>query len=252
MKQASIRSWFVVAGCALAACGGKTVPSKSVAVDDDHAHKAAAPVDEDSDDNDEMELVSSRGRMEPAKVEKAMAPHTSAIAACYTEAVAGRKWLGGELTLHWFVTADGTLEHLAVNNATLGAWPVEKCILAIARAIPFGAPKGGAADFTVPLTFSAKGAVETWDEDRALAAVGSQLKKLHDCNKGGAAEGSVAVTAYVGPGGKVASVGFATAEGAPQSDAWFDCAEKIAQKWRLPDPRGRYARLSVVAQVAAP
>jgi hypothetical protein len=258
---------LVISG--VAACGGKhsttNVPVVEPLATDAQKHVTVEPHTDDEDSD--IEVVSSHGHMEPAAIEKAMAPHTNDMAACYTELVGTRKWLGGSVQLHWWVDSNGKQTAVALGDGDLGAWPIEKCILDIARSIVFPKPKGGKADFSVPLQFSAKGRATVWDADRSLAAIGGQTKKLDDCRKVAGEikptkyvaksrhdviamtdehhDTTVAITVYVGPGGKAASVGFATTSGTAPSDPWFDCAEKIAMAWRLPDPRGQYAKLAI-------
>ena len=205
-----------------------------------------------------MQLTSTHGTMDPALIEKAMAGHTAALADCYTERVGTRRWLGGEVKLHWRIDGNGALTSVALGDGDLGAWPIEKCMLDIARTITFPKPKGGQTEFTVPLQFSAKGKAVVWDADRSLAAIGGQTKKLEECRKlaqlpatsSGDATTTIAITMYVGPGGKAHSVGFATTAGLPPADDWFDCVEKIAMGWRLPDPRGQYSKLAISVDAA--
>ena len=68
--------------------------------------------------------------------------------------------------LHWDIRKDGTVTAVKLAESDLGAWPIEKCLLEIARAATFDKPIGGDADFSLPLDFSAKGRLEVWDEDR--------------------------------------------------------------------------------------
>ncbi len=214
---------------------------------------------QDDDENTDMQLTSSHGTMDPAAIEKAMAGHTTALADCYTEQVGTRRWLGGEVKLHWRIDGNGTLTSVALGDGDLGAWPIEKCMLEIARTIAFPKPKGGKTEFTVPLQFSAKGKAVVWDADRSLAAIGGQTKKLDECRKlaklsaasNEAEPTTIAITIYAGPGGKAHSVGFATTAGLPPADDWFDCVEKIALGWRLPDPRGQYSKLAISVDAAS-
>jgi hypothetical protein len=244
----------------LAACGsGSPKPTANYAERPVDARPPTRQVIENNDDdeNTDMQVTSSHGKMDPADIEKAMASHTTAISECYTEQVGTRKWLGGDVLLHWWIDANGKLTSVALGDGDLGAWPIEKCMLDIARSITFPKPKGGKAEFTVPMQFSAKGRAMAWDSDKSLAAVGGQTKKLDECRKlaqlGSNPDGdatTVAITIYVGPGGKAQSVGFATTVGMPPADPWFDCVEKIAMGWRLPDPRGHYAKLAIAVDAA--
>ncbi len=224
------------------ACGGKAAPAEKPTPEVSPVVKTRVPIEEDEDEG--VTFVNSRGRMDPKAIEVGLAPHTQAMADCYMTNVGRRRWLGGHVVLHWEIKADGTITAVRLAESDLGNWPIEKCLLEVARAATFEKPTGGDADFQLPLDFTAKGASVPWDEDKALRAVGGQVGKLATCAKGKVpAPMGVVVTVYVGPGGKAQSVGFSGAS--VIDDAWADCAEKAAMAWRLPDPRGTVAKLAV-------
>jgi hypothetical protein len=236
------RAALALALALAAACGGssgKPTPAEPRAT--------RVPVD-DSEPEDGVEIISARGRMDPAVVEAGLEPHKEDLGACYTSRVGRRRWLGGRVLIHWDIQRDGTITAVKLAEGDLGAWPIEKCLLDIARAATFGKPIGGDADFSIPLDFSAKGRSLTWDEDQALRAVGGQLAKLDTCTKAKGVKGpmpeDVTITVYVGPQGKAQSVGFSSAKSV-LDDTWAECAEKAALAWRLPDPRGTIAKLAV-------
>ena len=227
----------------VAACGGSApapVPVKPVPVP---VHKPTRVPIEDTEPEDGVTIINGRGHMDQAAVEAGLSPHGEALSQCYTTRVGRRRWLGGHVVLKWDIKADGTITKVLLAESDLGAWPVEKCLLEVARAATFGKPIGGDADFTVPLDFSARGATLPWDEDKGLRAVGGQLGKLDGCTKGDPPD-DVTITVYVGPHGKAQSVGFASGK-SEIADKWAECAEKAALTWRLPDPRGMIAKLAV-------
>ena len=230
----------------IAACGGsKPPPPKPPPAP--VRQTRTIPV-EDTEPEDGVEIVAAHGHMDPAVVEAGLAPHKAELSECYTSRVGKRRWLGGHVTLHWDINKSGEVTAVKLAESDLGAWPIEKCLLEIARAATFGKPIGGDADFAIPLDFSATGQTEAWPEDRAQKAVGKQLAKLDACMKAkgvkGPAPQDVAITLYVGPQGKVQSAGFASAKSV-LDDTWADCAEKAVLAWRLPDPRGVIAKLVV-------
>lgn len=210
-----------------------------------------APVTyEDEDEDDGLDVVSSRGRMDPAVAQAGIEPHAAELSSCYTSKVGTRRWLGGKVTLHWDITREGEVTAVKLAESDLGAWEIEKCLLEVARTATFGKPKGGDADFEIPLEFSKGGSTVQWDEDQALRAVGGQVATLDACAKGKVAKpDDVTLTLYVGPQGKAQSVGFASAK-TVLDDEWATCAEKAAMSWRLPDPKGRVAKLAVKYRAA--
>jgi hypothetical protein len=203
--------------------------------------------------------------MEQSAIEAGFAPHQQGMMDCYATQLGKRRWLGGRVVLHWDVNKGGEVTAVKLAESDLGAWPVEKCLLDLARGAAFGKPIGGDADFSIPMEFSAKGRLITWDEDAALREVGGQLAALDACvdpdatpkgarkaapkrpataRKRAPLPDDVIVTVYVGPGGKAQSVGFASGKSVID-DGWAECAERMALAWRLPDPRGVIAKLAV-------
>ena len=208
----------------------------------------AIETDSDSEHEEGVTIVHAHGYMEKEAIEAGLAPHNQELADCYTKKVGRRHWLGGHVKIHWDIAKDGTITKVKLTaESDLGAWPIEKCLLEVARAASFDKPVGGDADFDIPLDFTAKGAFLPWDEDKALKAVGGQLAKLDDCGKAVPPvplPNDVVITVYVGARGRAQSVGFSS-DASEIDDKWAECAEKTAMKWRLPDPRGPVAKLAV-------
>jgi hypothetical protein len=227
------------------ACGGKSAPVQKPA-DPPQPSAKRVPIEDDSQDNDDgVTFVHARGHMEQDAVEAGIAPHKDELADCYTKNVGRRRWLGGHVKIHWDIAKDGTITAVKLaSESDLGAWPIEKCLLEVARAASFDKPVGGDADFDIPLAFSAKGVVLPWDEDQGLKAVGGQLVKLEPCGKTEGLPDDVVITLYVGPHGKAMSVGFSS-DRSEINEKWAECAEKVALKWRLPDPRGTVAKMAI-------
>jgi hypothetical protein len=252
----------VTRGCLLiacvAACGGKSAPKTAEEPKISAKPTTRVPIEDESEQEPGVQMLNARGRMDPAVIETGLAPHTTELTDCYTTKLNKRRWLGGHVALHWDISKDGTVTAVKLSESDLGAWPIEKCLLEVARSAEFGKPIGGDADFMVPLEFSAKGRLAVWDEDQGLKAVGGQVAKLDSCEEPKPAPkhkprtkpekitvpDDVTITLYVGPRGQAQSVGFSSAKSVIE-DAWADCAEKTALAWRLPDPKGQVAKLAV-------
>lgn len=232
---------------ALAACASKPPVDTGPTI----SARPLTRVQVEDKEPDDVQLTTGTGHVEPSVVEAAIAPHRDALTACYSQRVGRRRWLGGHLVLRWAVASDGTIVQVLLADNDLGAWPVEKCVLELVRDTRFGAPIGGPAEVTLPLAFSAKGSPASggppglWDDDHAAKAVGTQLAKLDVCARGEPAmPEEVVITIYVGPRGKVLSVGFGSTVSTIE-DAWADCAEKAVLAWHLPDPKGQVTKLAV-------
>jgi len=204
------------------------------------------PVEDSEIPDTGVTVLNSKGHMEQAAVEQGIKPHEAELTDCYMTKVGRRHWLGGHVQIHWDIKADGVLSAVKLAESDLGAWPIEKCLIDVARSATFAKPIGGPADFVLPLEFSAKGGAQVWDEDKSLRAVGGQLAKLDACGKKPkvVVPDDVVITVYVGPYGKAQSVGFSSAASEIE-EKWAECATKAATAWRLPDPRGQTAKLSI-------
>ena len=227
----------------LIACGGAEKP-KTVDEPEPERPRVERP-DEEEEPDDGLEVESTRGKMDPDAVEAGLAPHAAALQDCYLSRVGKQKWLSGKVELKWEVARDGTLTSAQVVWADLGHWGVERCMLDLARTMSFGKPKGGDADFTIPLELSARGYAEWWDEDKAAAVTAKRVGDLATCAAGGLPDPTdVTVTLYVGTRGKVQSAGFSSP--ALIDDAWAECAHGVVMGWTLSDPKGRVAKLAFI------
>ena len=232
------------------ACGGASPPAadpaeppreKIVAEHDPSIHEDEGE-EEDEDDGDELEVEGLSGHLDPYDIERGIAPHSEALADCYHARVRRMRYVDGKVEMTYKVGRDGTVKSVYLSQSDLGAWPIESCLLQIARGMRFSKPRGrGDADFTIPLDFTSGRSRARWlGEEASLAEVDEYLAQLDEC-EGGA--GTVSITLYVGPRGKVKSVGFASRGGRALSDEWAACAEQRILGWQLSDPRGRIAKL---------
>lgn len=248
MRGAVLATWC---GLGLASgCGGSPPPPRQPEPAP-APRPTRVPIEEDEVEEG-VQIVGARGRMDTSAIEAGIAPHKQALSDCYLTNLNRRRWLGGQIVLHWEISKEGEVTSVrlapidpSADPATnLGNWTIEKCLLDVARQATFDKPIGGDADFQIPLEFTARGRIATWTEDQALRAVGGQTVKLDACAKGKVHKpDGVTITVYVGPSGKAQSVGFASKHDI--DDAWADCAEKAALAWRLPDPRGVIAKLAI-------
>ncbi len=217
-----------------AACGGSEKPRQEPPQQQPSKYRKYAADEEEPDD---VTVTTSRGVLEPDQVHAGMAPHNEALSGCYVHRVAGRRWLGGELVLRWEVDAAGQIVQVHVAESDLGAWPVERCLLEVARQMKFPAPRGGPTDFTVPLAFSSARRAEVWSEEDSALAVADQLTQLGECSAAEPAPPSnVRITLYASSRGPL-SVGFSTSAPSGLPEGWAECAEKLALAWRIPATR---------------
>jgi hypothetical protein len=148
-------------------------------------------------------------------------------------------YVGGRLWLKFRVSAQGEVKRLTVEEDTLGSWPIERCILSIARQLVFAHPKGGEAEFSFPIEFPARAAVTEWEPTQISADMMKHKKELTACDKAGARH-PFSLTVYLGAGGRITSAGVAYA--GEIDEAYVDCVIAKATTWKLTDPLGTVVR----------
>ncbi|HLU68190.1 MAG TPA: AgmX/PglI C-terminal domain-containing protein [Kofleriaceae bacterium] len=233
-----------------AACGGSDRPPADEPTASEPPPEVLSTDDEEDDEvEDGLEVTGLKGRLDPHQIEAGVQPHQSALAGCYRAQLRRVRFLGGEITLKLVVGPDGAVASVQILESDLGSWPVEKCLLEVARSMTFPEPRGGDrhADFTLPLDFnSGRGRVVWWEEEKVAAHVSQKLPELDACEEesGEPAPSNVWVTLYLGNRGAVRSVGFASPSERPIPDAWADCAAEVVGGWALADPLGKIAKTS--------
>ena len=230
----------------LAACGGGGSAARDVEEPKDRPSKAAHHAEEEEPD-DGLAVESTRGKVSDDDIHAAIDPVSAELQECFLSQVGKKKWLGGRVEIKWEVAGDGILTSAQIASSDLGAWPVEKCLLELSRAMTFPPPQGEkAADFSVPFDFDGARPAQWWDEEKAAAVLSKHTADLGACAATAktADPTDVHVTLYVGTRGKVQSVGFASP--ALVDDAWAACAEKTVMGWTLSDPKGSVVKLAFV------
>ena len=185
-----------------------------------------------------MEVSGLLGTLDPAAVAPVVERHWRTIEDCFTRGRGAAVYIGGRLIIGLRIGVDGAVRSARVAGGDLGAWPVERCVLAAARSWKFPRPRGGEAEVSVPLELPARAAALADASKLAERALAVRLLDLRPCLKGGSEGEGVYVTAYVAPGGVVTSAGFAPVPENDYNEAWADCAHEKMLKWKLPDPRG--------------
>ena len=183
----------------------------------------------------EFRVDGTLGRLDDAAVKKAVADAGGAIESCFRDHAGDLRYVGGRVVVAARVARDGRTAHAQIVEGDLGAWPVEKCLVDLARKLSFGKPQGGEAEVRIPLEFGSQGNAVAMDGDELSKTV----RSLRGCV---GAPKEATVTAYVGAGGRVTSIGFA-AEG-KLGAGWCDCVAARAKGWQLADPRGSAAKIT--------
>jgi hypothetical protein len=209
--------------------------------------RAVAPAPAQEDDDPQMKISGNLGTLNDEEVSGPFQRRWDDITQCFTDAKGKLWYLGGRIEIKVRVDRAGAPKSLYVSSSTLGNYDAERCILTIARDLRFSRPHGGAeAEFTYPIEFHGKAAVQEWDESRVAGKLRNPKVRsdMHECKqKSAGATPSVTMTLWVAPGGKITSAGFAA--DAPIDDGFASCLVERTRLWRLDDPLGKIAKATV-------
>lgn len=195
-----------------------------------------------SDRGDGMQVEATYGQLPEEQVAARLSDRMPAIKRCFDE-LAGRLWfLSGSLALKGRVARDGSVKSVTVTQSSIGSNDVERCIIGVIKDMKLPPPQGGEGEFTCPVEFTSSDRarqVATWPEARVAADMARHQGEVTACLR---RRRPLRVTVYIGPGGKVASVGLDADE--PIDDRTAACLVKRASEWLLPDPLGQLVKAS--------
>ncbi len=251
------RIGMVVLACAASLqCGGSEKPTETsskrdkIVLDRDDGRtgrRSHVPDigDDDDDDDGDLQVEGLKGHLDPYDIQAGVTPHSTKLAACFQAHAKTKKFLGGQVELGFTVAKDGTVKKVQVNKSSVGSWEVEHCLLDESATMSFKKPKGGEADFSLPLDFEARRSSNWWTEEQAEAELGARTDELDACEgeAGVTQPRNVWVTLYIGNRGVIESVGFASPNKEGIEAGWADCAAQKVIAWTLSDPQGKIAKL---------
>jgi hypothetical protein len=198
--------------------------------------------------DEEIQISGTLGSLSDEEVSGPFQRRWDDITQCYQVAKDKLWYLGGKVELKVRVAKSGEPKAVYVSASTVGNYETERCILGVARDLHFSKPHGGPeAEFTYPIEFRGKSAVQTWEEGR----VAPHLKKprarkdVSDCRKQatGGLPSALMMTVYVAPGGKITSAGLSA--DAPLDEQLATCLVGKTKSWKLDDPLGKIAKCTV-------
>jgi hypothetical protein len=231
-KRASLRAAVMCAG--LAGCGGQTAaPAPAAQSSGQEAPEAAA--------QDGMSVTGLRGTLSQNEIQGALEPRMLKFAQCVQRRSEQLDVIAGGMALEFHVALDGKVDSVYPRESNLGDREAERCVLALALATRFPAPRGGEAEFSwsfeVPPDDSVREPVALSAED--VAGVIEQNRALIDATCG---TGSYLVTAYIDPSGKAVAVG-AAARDAP-SALNLDCVTEAIENFTFASPGSYVAKVT--------
>lgn len=159
-----------------------------------------------------------------------------AIDACLFAGTVRNETFGGRFVVSLRIDRAGGVRHAHLSESTLGDREAERCVLDVVRGVSWPKPLSGeglaSKSFEVdPATPPAELRAE-----RFALAVRAAAQRALRCSDGG-----FVATAYVSPGGAVASAGVATRD--PESEADADCVVEAIRSVRFGSGRGRVGKV---------
>jgi hypothetical protein len=221
-----------VAGAAvLAACGSDPPP------------KVPEPAKEESHEvKPQLKMKSELGTVDPDAVKRAFHQLDDQFSACQSQGLQKVGVLAGSVKFFLRIGADGSTRWTYLEDSDLGDRVTEKCLLDAVMGGHWPTPDGGDAEARYSLELQAQGRPATdWSSDKLAAALGKSGDAIDQCKAGSS---GFKGTLYVGPGGKVLSVGVAV----PSKDAAdkADCLVKVLGKMKgIPSPGSWPAKVTV-------
>ena len=204
---------------------------------------AAAPLK----GGDPMQVEGIAGELDSAGCQKLLSEHNGEIKKCYEEVSERLFYLGGRMELKLRIGASGQPSSVAMITSSVGSYEVEHCVAGVLHKLRFPQPKGGDGELTYPVEFAARTSVGAWSPDKVQTEL--QRAKLTSCTGRKPRPGerlatvqTMRATLYVGPGGKVTSVGFSAEE--PIDDKVASCLQNKVRALQLDDPLGKMVKVS--------
>jgi hypothetical protein len=207
------------------ACGGSPPPP---AVDD-------APKETIHEVKPALRTSSELGTVDPAAVQQAFHRLDDKFLDCQKQGIDRVEVLAGNAKFFLRIGPDGSAKYVFLEaGSDIGDRDTEKCLLAAVMGARWPRPEGGGdaeARYSTELLAQGRAATD-WSSDKVAAALGKNGDSIDRCKHGGS---GYHATMYVGPGGRVLSVGVV----APNKDGddEAECLAKVLGKLKgLPSP----------------
>lgn len=195
-------------------------------------------VPQPDEDRDGTQFEGILGQIDPDQARATLERRMDSFMRCYSQRLSSVEYLAGNVELTLRIGTEGSVRWAFVSQSTMGDLETESCLLGVAQGASFPRPRGGEAEFRYPLEFEPGDGVRpplSWGRERIASLLGQRRRDLAGCSLGG---GSVSVTAYVEPGGRVAAAGAASSARDAANAA--SCVVQAISAWTFPDP-GSYA-----------
>jgi hypothetical protein len=211
---------------AAVACGGSPPPPP---VDDAPRETAIHEV------KPALRARSELGTVDPAAVQQVFHRLDDRFLDCQKQGIDRVEVLAGNAKFFVRIGQDGSARWSYLEaGSDIGDRDTEKCLLAAVMSARWPKPDGGGdaeARYSTELLAQGRAATD-WSSDKVAAALGKNGEAIDRCKEGGS---GFHATMYVGPGGRVLSVGVVTST--KDGDDRAECLAKVLGKLKgLPSP----------------
>lgn len=196
-----------------------------------------------------LSIEGQLGTLRQSQVSATLNPAVSQLQACYTRRLEELPYLAGSVGYKIRIGTDGSVRWVLPTSDTIGDHTTSECMKQILLALHFARPCGGETETTWgPITFEggedARPAVP-WETPRIQRQIDRRRAQLTQCLHG--AHGAEAVvTAYVAPGGRVATAS-ASVNHHEAAEA-VQCLVQEVSGWQVADPGSYAARVTFRVQ----
>jgi hypothetical protein len=159
-----------------------------------------------------------------------------AIDTCLFAGTVRNETFGGRFVVSLRIDRAGGVRHAHLSESTLGDREAERCVLDVVRSATWPKPLSG--EGLASKSFEVEPATQPAElrAERFGVAVRAAAQRALQCSDRG-----FVATAYVGPGGTVASAGVATRD--PESEADADCVVEAIRSVRFGGGRARIGKV---------
>jgi hypothetical protein len=223
--RATIASATAAAACVALACGSSPPPP---AVDD-------APKETIHEVKPALRTSSELGTVDPAAVQQVFHRLDDRFLDCQKQGIDRVEVLAGNAKFFLRIGPDGSAKWAFLEaGSDIGDRDTEKCLLSAVMGARWPRPVGGGdaeARYSTELLSQGRAASD-WSPDKVAAVLGKNGDAIDRCKEGGS---GFRATMYVGPGGKVLSVGVVTST--KDGDDRAECLAKVLGQLKgLPSP----------------
>lgn len=202
-----------------------------------------------SNREEDFESEGLLGTLSQDEISRALRPKMGAFLECFTDRYRSVEFLSGAIQLVFRVSVEGRVRWVYPAVSDIGDRVAERCLLERARRVHFSRPRGGEAEFSLPLAIDPQEEIRPpfpWNEARLSGVISEHSAALVSHCGPDLVAPIWRITVYVSPGGELLAAGASAAN--VDAAAKIDCVIDSIQAWPMPDPGSYPAKVSFTLQ----